>query len=95
MGDRERRSGRRAGTLACGRWPHTKLRELLPGRLAIAYPDPILQDGAHPIRCSPSPRIRRPHRPGPRNYLDYASRGRVTLLLTPNESQDSDDNGGP
>jgi transposase len=33
-------------TLIVNRWPHAKLRELLPDRLAIAHPDLLLQDGA-------------------------------------------------
>jgi transposase len=33
-------------TLIVNRWPHSKLRELLPDRLALAYPDLLLQDGA-------------------------------------------------
>jgi len=33
-------------TLIVNRWPHAKLRELLPDRLAIAHPDLLLKDGA-------------------------------------------------
>jgi transposase len=32
--------------LIINRWPHAKLRELLPDRLAIAHPDLLLRDGA-------------------------------------------------
>jgi transposase len=31
--------------LIVNRWPHTKLRELLPDRLAVAYPDLLVRDG--------------------------------------------------
>jgi transposase len=32
--------------LIVNRWPHAKLRELLPDRLALAHPELLLQDGA-------------------------------------------------
>jgi hypothetical protein len=33
-------------SLIVNRWPHGKLRELLPDRLALTHPDLLLQDGA-------------------------------------------------
>jgi hypothetical protein len=33
--------------LIVNRWPHAKLRELLPERLAITHPDLLLRDGAY------------------------------------------------